>query len=418
MKIFKFGGASVKSAKAVRNLANILSNFKDENLVLVISAMGKTTNAMEQIIEARWKKQELTQDHLDQLFLFHEEIIQDLFESGHDFFQDYNAYKAKIKDAVLLPVTDNYDFEYDRIVHYGELLSTKIVSAFLNKEGIGNTWLDARKIIRTNNNYREAKVSWEITSKLVNEYISNDGIFIIQGFIGHTDDGYITTLGREGSDFTAGIVAWCLNAESVSIWKDVPGMLNADPKYFDEVEKLDKISYREALELSYYGASVIHPKTIKPLRNKEIPLYVRSFKDINEKGTVIQTSDENDTKIPSFIFKVNQVLISISTRDFSFVVEENLEDIFGIFNRHKVRINLMQNSALNFSVCTNGDPHRIPGLIEELKSKYRVLYNEGMELVTIRHYNDETIERVTINKKILVRQKSRRTARMVMQDLA
>ena len=416
MKIFKFGGASVKNAEAVKNLAEIVSLYKSDGLVLVISAMGKTTNALEKIIEARWNKEEISQEHLGQLFNFHEEIIGQLFSENHVFFKEYADLKTRIQNAVNLPVTDNYDFEYDRIVHYGEVLSTKIVSAFLKDIEIENQWLDARKLIRTNNNYREAEVNWETTEALLKAALGESGVYITQGFIGHTDDGYVTTLGREGSDFSAAIIAWAIDAESVSIWKDVLGMLNADPKYFDEVEKLDKISYREALELSYYGASVIHPKTIKPLRNKEIPLYVRSFVDVNEKGTIIQTSDENDTKIPSFIFKVNQVLISISTRDFSFVVEENLEDIFGIFNRHKVRINLMQNSALNFSVCANHDPHRIPRLIEELKSKYRVLYNEDMELVTVRHYNDATIDRVSVNKKILVKQMSRRTARMVMKD--
>ncbi|MEM7161923.1 MAG: aspartate kinase [Bacteroidota bacterium] len=416
MKVFKFGGASVKDAKAIKNLLEIVSHFKGEDLVMVISAMGKTTNALEKIIALRWEGKDVSLDSLNELFDYHDAIVKELFHEGQNFYAEFDRLKSRILRAVQLPVTENYDFEYDRIIHFGEILSTTIVSNFLNDNAIENNWLDARKIIRTNNNYREAKVDWETSASLVKEHILS-GKYVIQGFIGHTSEGYITTLGREGSDFTAGILAYCLDAESVSIWKDVPGMLNADPKYFDEVEKLEKISYREALELSYYGASVIHPKTIKPLRNKNIPLYVRSFLNINEEGTVIQESSANDTKIPSFIFKVDQVLISISTRDFSFVVEENLEEIFGMFNRHKVKINMMQNSALNFSVCSDNDPRRMPALIDELKSKFSILYNEGMELVTIRHYNSETIERVTLNKRILVRQLSRRTARMVMADL-
>ena len=416
MKIFKFGGASIKSAKAVKNLVEIVRSFKDEKLVLVISAMGKTTNATESLIEARWEGKSGLQDLLQPIFEYHQEIIDGLFDKSDGIVSEFEGLKEKIKKAVELPVTQNYDFEYDRTVHFGEILSSKIVSAFLEKSGISNQWLDARKIIRTNNNYREGRVQWDVTKKLTIEAIKDTNVSVIQGFIGHTDDGYVTTLGREGSDFSAAIMAWCLDAESVSIWKDVPGMLNADPKDFPDARKLEKISYREALELSYYGASVIHPKTIKPLRNKEIPLYIRSFLDVSQKGTTIQASDEFDTHIPSYIFKKNQVLISISTRDFSFVVEEHLEDIFGIFNKHKVRINLMQNSALNFTVCSDADPHRIGGLMEELKTGYRVLFNDEIELLTIRHYNDETIEKVTKNKKILVDQRSRITARMVVKD--
>lgn len=416
MKIFKFGGASVKNANAVKNLYEIVKSYKDEKLVLVISAMGKTTNAAEKIIGARWNKEKNIDKLLQPIFDYHDEIVSDLFNKNDPFFKIYSEQKSRIKAAIELPLTENYDFEYDRIVYFGEILSTRIVSAFLNSQELNNTWLDARKLIRTNNNYREGNVLWEETKELVSSAFKDVSIGIVQGFIGATSDGYVTTLGREGSDFSAAIMAWCLDAESVSIWKDVPGMLNADPKYFPDAEKLDQISYREALELSYYGASVIHPKTIKPLRNKGIPLYVRSFLDVNETGSVIHASDENDTIKPSYIFKKDQVLISISTKDLSFVVEENLENIFGIFNRHKVRINLMQNSAINFTVCSDSDPHRIGGLIKELSEKYRVLYNEGMELLTVRHYNEDTIERVIKGKKILVDQRSRVTARMVVKD--
>ncbi|NND76870.1 MAG: aspartate kinase [Flavobacteriales bacterium] len=415
MKIFKFGGASVKSAEAVKNMLKILGSFKGERLVLVISAMGKTTNAIEQLIEARWEGKEGFADLLNPIFEYHQEIIDGLFKKDDAFHEEFDAIKNRMIKAIHLPVTQNYDFEYDRIAYFGEIISTKIVSEFLFRSGKKNKWLEALKLIKTNNNYREASVHWEVTKDLVSNAMKNCELAVIQGFIGHTEDGYVTTLGREGSDFTAAIMAWCLDAENVIIWKDVPGILNADPKYFPEAQKLEKISYREALELSYYGASVIHPKTIKPLQNKEIPLYVRSFLDLNGSGTLVQKSDENDAHIPSYIFKKNQVLISISTRDFSFVIEEHLEDIFGIYNRHKVRINLMQNSALNFTICSDADPHRVGGLIEELKRDYRVLFNEGLELLTIRHYNDEVLNKMTRGKDILVDQRSRVTARMVIQ---
>lgn len=414
MKIFKFGGASVKDADAVKNLHSILKRY-DEPMVVVISAMGKTTNAMEEIVEACWEGKRhagLT----DLIYDFHKGIMADLFNDDHPFYEEFEALFADFLKAIELPVTQNYDFEYDRIVHYGEIFSTKIISHFLSDHGIENRWLDARKIIRTNDNYREGRVDWETTEKLVRNAFKNGHIGIVQGFIGHTPEGYVTTLGREGSDFTAAILAWCLEGESVTIWKDVEGVLNADPKYFDEAVKLERISYREALELSYYGASVIHPKTIKPLRNKSIPLYVRSFMEVEKEGTTIHESDEHDTLLPSFIFKHDQALISMSTLDFSFVVEEHLEEIFGIFNKHKVRINMMQNSALNFSVCSDNDPHRFKGLIEELQSKFKVLYNPDVELVTIRHYDEPTIEKVIDGKKVLVDQRSRVTARMVVKD--
>ena len=414
MKIFKFGGASVKDADAVKNLHSILKRY-DEPLVIVISAMGKTTNAMEEIVEACWEGKRhvgLT----DPIYDFHKNIMTDLFNDDHPFYDEFEELFAAFLKAIELPVTQNYDFEYDRIVHYGEVFSTKIVSNFLIDHGIDNKWLDARKIIRTNNNYREGRVDWETTEVLVKNAFKDCPIGIIQGFIGHTPEGYVTTLGREGSDFTAAILAWCLEGESVTIWKDVEGVLNADPKYYNDTVRLEKISYREALELSYYGASVIHPKTIKPLRNKSIPLYVRSFVEVEKEGTTIHESDKHDTLLPSFIFKHDQALISMSTLDFSFVVEEHLEEIFGIFNKHKVRINMMQNSALNFSVCSDNDPHRFEGLIEELSGKFKVLYNPDVELVTIRHYDDPTIEKVIQGREVLVDQRSRVTARMVVKD--
>lgn len=424
MRVFKFGGASVKDPDAVRNVKRVLDLFPNEDLVVVVSAMGKTTNALEALIAAHVDDPEKGAKILTEIIAFHAEILLELFpDPDHQIHQDVATHLYSVRSILEEEPTDHYDFIYDQVVSFGEVISTTIVSAYLNEHGVKNAWLDARNLIRTDNNYREGKVDWDITCEKINSAIGktfNNGsrkIFITQGFLGHTPDGLTTTLGREGSDFTAGIFAYCLNSEGVTIWKDVPGMLNADPKWFDDTEKLDKISYREAIELAYYGASVIHPKTIKPLQNKKIPLYVKSFVDPNAEGTVIQESMENDQLIPSFIFKVDQVLISISPKDFSFIGESNLRDIFASFHRNRVKINLMQNSAISFSACVGGDKHRIDDLLSELSFNYAVKYNDNLELVTIRHYDQATIDRVTVNKEILVIQRSRSTARMVMKDL-
>ena len=294
------------------------------------------------------------------------------------------------------------------------------MSAFLNENGIDNNWLDARKLIRTDNTYREGKIDWSTTNKNIKSALSvsqnsTKTIYVTQGFIGHTAEGLTTTLGREGSDFTAGIFAYCMDAKDVTIWKDVPGMLNADPKWFEDTEKLDEISYKEAIELAYYGASVIHPKTIKPLQNKQIPLFVKSFLQPENEGTIIQASNRSDRLVTSYIFKRKQVLLSISPKDFSFIVEHNLRDIFNTFHEHRVKINLMQNSAISFSACAGGDRFRIDALIEDLSRSFSVKYNNQVELLTIRHYDQDTIDRLTEGKEVLVIQRSRQTARIVMK---
>ncbi|HTO36749.1 MAG TPA: hypothetical protein VLZ72_10950, partial [Flavobacterium sp.] len=298
----------------------------------------------------------------------------------------------------------------------GELASSKIVAAYLAGQGMNVCWRDAKRFIRTNQKYRSAEVDWIKTQELTDiELKKHDcNISITQGFIGHTEEGFTTTLGREGSDFTAAIMAYCTNAESVTIWKDVPGMLNADPKFFANTVKLDKISFKEAIELAYYGASVIHPKTIKPLQNKNIPLYIKSFLNPSAEGSVIQQSTDNDNLVPSFIFKMNQVLVSITPKDFSFVVEENLSDIFKKLAEVGVHINLMQNSAVSFTVCIDADDRKLNRLMEILKSDYIVKYNDNVELVTIRHYDQSTIERTTKEREILMEQKTRQTVRIVM----
>ncbi len=422
MKVFKFGGASVKDPAAVRNVSRILSLYGGEKLIIVVSAMGKTTNKLEEIVKASQNRDhDMFMELVDDLHAFHSQIMLDLFPEKHiAVYNNVQEIFEKLRERFSEAFPDNYSFEYDQIVSLGELLSSHIVSAFLFEQGHSVGWADARKVIRTNHHYQEGNVDWKKTTDLMNERFTPEfqkvDIQVTQGFIGHTDEGFTTTLGREGSDYTAGIFAFCANAESVTIWKDVTGMLNADPKWFDNTIKLESISFKEAIELSYYGASVIHPKTIKPLQNKGIPLYVRSFIDVHLEGTVIQSSMENDHLVPSFIFKMDQVLFSFRTRDFSFIVEENLSDIFERLANVKAKINLMQNSALNFSILLDRskvDPNEI---VELFKDSYEVRYNEGLELVTIRHYDQATIERVTENKDVLLQQKSRQTARLVMKD--
>ena len=419
MKVFKFGGASVKDAEAVRNVADII-NLYTENLVIVVSAMGKTTNAMEKIAEAYFSNDKInTEKLISNVIDFHNSIIRDLklpkLESIETIFHELNQKVAQTPSV-------NYDYEYDQIVSFGEVMSTTIIAEYLKSINKNCMWFDARKIIQTGNKHREAKVNWERTKENVfaniDAYFSvrgNQKIAITQGFIGHNEKGKTTTLGREGSDFSASILAWCLNAEEVIIWKDVPGVLNADPKYFDACKKLNKISFREAIELSYFGASVIHPKTIKPLQNLGIPLFVKSFLNPKDAGTEIQSSLENDTLIPSFIFKQNQILLSISPKDFSFIAEDNLSEIFEHFSKNGVKINLMQNSAISFSVCADNHTGRINKILKALSDSYSIKYNEGLELLTIRHYDDKTIQQLRADKEVLVEQKSRHTARFVMK---
>jgi aspartate kinase len=424
MKVFKFGGASVKDANAVKNVSYILSLFPSEKRTVVVSAMGKTTNAMEEIVDALAKRnQDKYMQLIEDRLQFHLSILNELFSERHyAIYQEVEDVFEDLRNRYEEPLSDNIDFEYDQIVSLGEVISTMIVAAFLKEEGHSAAWADARKLIRTNHTYREGNVHWEKTQQLIEEkflpVFNNVDIQVTQGFVGHTNEGMTTTLGREGSDYTAGIFAYCCNAESVTIWKDVPGMLNADPKWFDNTIKLDKISFREAIELSYYGASVIHPKTIKPLQNKGIPLYVKSFIEPNEQGTTIQGAMDCDHLIPSFIFKMNQVLLSFSTKDFSFIVEENLSDIFNRLSAMNAKINLMQNSAVSFSILVDRDKVNLEKLVDAFSDTYKVKFNENLELVTIRHYDQETIDRVCVEKEVLLEQKTRQTARMVLKDKA
>jgi aspartate kinase len=419
MEVYKFGGASVVNAGAVKNLAEIIRNTDQKDLLIVISAMGKSTNKLEELSNAYIFGQDNSYELLDEIKTYHFNIINDLFsDHQHPVFNDIANSFVEIEWMLEEEANDAPDYIYDQIVSIGEILSTKIVAAYLNESDIPVRWVDARNFIKTDNTYREGKVDWDKTTAEIKKHLQpvlEKGIAITQGFIGSTSENFTTTLGREGSDYSAAIFCACLDATALTIWKDVPGVLNADPKWFDETERIPQLSYHDAIELTYYGATVIHPKTIKPLQNKNIPLYVRSF--LQPEGTGTQINGENSPlPVPSFIFKVNQVLISIFPKDFSFIIEENLSDIFNLFHQHKVKVNTMLNSAISFSVSVDDEEEKISNLIRELSVLYKVKYNKGLELVTIRYYNQDTINRVTVNKDILLEVKSRHTCQMVMKD--
>ncbi len=419
MKVFKFGGASVKDAESVRNIASILDRYRDD-LVVVISAMGKTTNGLERVLHAYiGGDRELALTELRSIHEYHLKIAGDLLpDKQHALFGElehiFEGLEKKMEEAPKA----YYNEEYDQLVSWGEIISTIIVSSYLNHTGTHNEWTDARQFLKTDGTFREARVDWDMTSRRISEGFNfrHNRLYITQGFIGSTVNNLTTTLGREGSDYTAAIIAYVLGADSVTVWKDVPGVLNADPKWFDETVRLEKISYVDAIELAYYGASVIHPKTIQPLKNKGIKLFVKSFLHPADPGTVI---GENDyvTLIPSFIFKIDQVLIHVHPVDFSFVAEDNLEKIFRCFAMYGLKVNLMQNSAVSFDVCVNNDKSRIPGVIARLEKEFRVSFTTGLELITIRYFDEATIARVLVNKDLLLSQRTKTTIQMVVKDL-
>lgn len=422
MRVFKFGGASVKDAEGVTNVANIIKSQGNGPLAVVISAMGKTTNALEAVANAFYYKNADAKAALAVVESYHQGIVEALFaDKTHPVYTDIAELIGALDWALEEEPIKDYDFEYDQIVHYGELLSTKIVAHYLNSQGIACLWVDARDCIVTDNTYRDAQVDWPATERLVNDTIGKalaenpNRVVLTQGFIGITTENYTTTLGREGSDFTAAILAYSLNAESVTIWKDVPGVLNADPKLFAQAQKFDNLSYHDSIELTYYGATVIHPKTIKPLENKKICLWVKSFYYPTEAGTEI-SENSIAPRLPQCIVKDNQTLLSIMPKDFSFFDAENLHHIFKIFSTFNIKINLMQNSAVSFTVCINYTS-QFNALVDTLNAHYKTKYNGGLQLFTIRHYNygkgfDEVIE----GKTILLEQRSRTTAQYVVQQ--
>jgi len=420
MYVFKFGGASVKSAEAVENIVSILQRYQENEIVVVISAMGKTTNALEKIIECyAGKDKDCYSEEYNQLKTYHLEILDGLFqEKDHPVYAEVECLFENLAERLTKEPTLNFDYDYDQLICFGELLSTTIIYHYLNKSGVQTRWMDIRRSLKTDNNWREARIDWELSSQLVNEHFAFNGerILITQGFLGSTINDQTTSLGREGSDYTAAILAYILKAESVTIWKDVPGVLNADPKYFDDTVLLEKLSYLDAIELAYFGTSVIHPKTIKPLQNKNINLHVRSFLDPDAPGTLVGNLSYSKLT-PSFIFKMDQVLIRTSPLDFSFINEDNLEDIFGIFNKHGMRINLMQNSAISFKLIVNNDKRKLRLVTDELEERYKVAYQTGLELVTIRYFDQSTIDRVMLNKELIMEQRGVQNIELLIKDI-
>jgi aspartate kinase len=394
-----------------------LEKVGNEDTLLVISAMGKTTNALELVIKNYFEKSNELHSSLQDVRKYHNQILLDLFDDEeHDVFYAVNSHFADLEYFLRSNKSPNYNFVYDQIVSYGEIVSTTIVSHYFNHAGLKNNWIDVRNFIKTDNNYRDAEVDWEKTQELISKGIKKKALNITQGFLGSDENNFTTTLGREGSDYTAAIFAYCLNAESVTIWKDVPGVLNADPRYFENAVLLNQISYREAIELAFYGASVIHPKTLQPLQKKEIPLYVKSFINPLLPGTSVSKGEDLEPKTPCFIVKKEQLLLSLSSIDFSFIIEENISEIFALFHQYKIKVSLIQNSAISFSVCIEDKFGNFRELKNILSKKFKVSYNEKVSLYTIRHFDEKAAKMVEKDKTVLLKQISRETMQIVTKE--
>jgi aspartate kinase len=416
MKVYKFGGASVKDAAGIRNLAKILER-EPGNLVIVVSAFGKTTNALEKVLRSWMNNDRGYTELLDEVYASHLSVIVDLFSKGSATKGKLDVSFALLREYLLSSAKTNYDFEYDQIVSYGEIWSTMIVSEYLKAVNVDADWCDIREILVTDDRYRDANVLWSESTKRVQGVFdfNKKRVFVTQGFIGGTVAGFTTTLGREGSDYTAAILANMLDAECAVVWKDVPGILNADPKWFPDAVKLDEISYKEAVEMSFSGAKVIHPKTIKPLHNKNIPLYVRSFVIPGEPGTIIRSDITLRKILPVFIKKEDQILISILPKDFSFVMGDNLSRIFHMFIIHGIKVNLVEASAVSIDVCVDDERQKVDSLLKDLKEEYSAVYNENVELLSVRHSTPQAAERITTGREILIEQRTRSTARFVVR---
>ena len=419
MKVFKFGGASVKNAEAVENMALVLEKVGHEDTLIVVSAMGKTTNALERVVKNYFENKNELQSSLHDVIKFHNEILINLFDTDGHHNQQHHVYSVvkslfdELKGFFKNNKSPDYNFVYDQVVGYGELVSTTIISFYLNEKGIKNNWIDVREYIKTDNYYRRANVDWDQTQEQVAKYFNPRLLNITQGFLGSDANNFTTTLGREGSDYTAAIFAYCINAQNVTIWKDVEGVLNADPRYFENAQLLHQISYREAIELAFYGASVIHPKTLQPLQRKEIPLYVKSFLNPEADGTCVSKGKTIDPEIPCFIVKKNQVLISLSSLDFSYIVEENISDIFRLLHLYKMKVDVIQNSAISFSVCLENTYGHLEKLVQHLKAKFNVTCYKNVCLYTIRHFTPEAIKTLEKGKTVLLKQLTRETVQIV-----
>lgn len=419
MHVFKFGGASVKDANGIKNVASVLQKMGYKNTLVVISAMGKTTNALECVIKNYFENKAELQSSLQEVKKYHNEILLDLFDNDSFRNENQNVFKKvagffnELNQFFTSNKSPDYNFVYDQVIGYGELISTIIVSEYLNTIELKNNWIDVREQIKTDNYYRRANVNWDETQQLINLHFNKSVLNITQGFLGSDPNNFTTTLGREGSDYTAAIYAYCLNADSVTIWKDVPGVLNADPRYFENAHLLNKISYREAIELAFYGASVIHPKTLQPLQGKEIPLYVKSFLNPEAPGTRIGKNSTLEPMMPCFIVKKNQVLISLSSLDFSYIVEENISEIFNLLHLYKMKVDVIQNSAISFSVCVDNIYDNLDKLLLHLKAKFKVTCHENVSLYTIRHYTKSAINQIEVGKTVLLKQLTQETVQIV-----
>jgi aspartate kinase len=417
MRIFKFGGASVKDAEGIRNVHSVLQTVGYEDVLLVISAMGKTTNALEVVIKNYFEKSPELQSSIQEVKKYHNQILLDLFEDDKNaVFKDVNSLFSELDHFISQNKSPNYNFVYDQIVSFGELISTTIISHYMGFMGIKTQWIDVRNLIKTDNNYRDANVDWDSTQKLISKNVKKKILNVTQGFLGSDENNFTTTLGREGSDYTAAIFAYCLNAESVTIWKDVPGVMNADPRYFENARLLNQISYREAIELAFYGATVIHPKTLQPLQKKEIPLFVKSFINPTLPGTSVSKGADLDPHLPCFILKKNQLLLSLSSIDFSFIMEENISEIFALLHQYKMKVSLIQNSAISFSVCIDDKFGNFNSLKSILSKKFKISYNENVSLFTIRHFDEKAAQIVEKNKIVLLKQVSRETMQIITKE--
>ena len=414
MRVYKFGGASVKDAEGVKNLVTVLKTTGHNNTLVVVSAMGKTTNAMELVIKNYFEHKAELQSSIYEVIKYHNEILLDLFDNERH--NVYGALKALFDELTMFFKSNkspDYNYVYDQTIGFAELISTTIISHYLNEIGLKNNWIDVREFIKTDSYYRRSNVNWEQTQESISSNFNTSILNITQGFLGSDANNFTTTLGREGSDYTAAIFAYCLNANSVTIWKDVPGVLNADPRYFENAQLLHQISYREAIELAFYGASVIHPKTLQPLQQKEIPLYVKSFLNPKEKGTCVSKGKALEPEIPCFIVKKNQILISLSSLDFSYIMEENISEIFSLLHLYKMKVDVIQNSAISFSVCIDNLYNNLEKLLQHLKAKFNVICNDNVSLYTIRHYNDVAIKELEKDKIVLLKQLTQGTVQIV-----
>ena len=416
MRIFKFGGASVKDAEGIHNMYRVLEQTGHAQTLIVVSAMGKTTNAFEKLIEAYFDDAKQMESQLNEIIDYHLGIMNEIFDHPkHDVFDQVKQRFDRLRTFLKNNKSPHYSFVYDQVVSTGELVSTTIITHFLNEKGIAANWLDARECIQTDTSYRDANVDWARTEKAISQKINTDQFYITQGFIGSDDNNFTTTLGREGSDYTAAIFAYCLNGSYVTIWKDVPGVLNADPRHFESTQLLHHISYQEAIELAFYGASVIHPKTLQPLQRKEIPLHVKSFINPKDEGTKVSKGVAIDPHIPCYIVKNNLALIKLSSLDFSFIIEKNISDIFAMLHKYKMKVDLIQNSAISFSVCVFDKFGKIEELLHELRGRFQVDHKPNVSLYTIRHFQPESATFLLRKHELLLEQRTQETMQLVMR---